>query len=122
MNPPTTLARPALRRISASISTLFAMAVLPAFLAACGGSDGSGGPASPVAAAATVNVQGSLVGKYAGATVCSDVNDNGACDAGEASTTTDANGNFSMMATAANLPTVAMIAPNTAFQRIRNVP
>ena len=115
MIPPTTLARPALRRISASVSTLFAIAVLPAFLAACGGSDGSGGATSPVAAAPTVNVQGALVGKYAGATVCSDVNNNGACDAGEASTTTDANGNFSLMATAAGLPSVAMIAPNTAF-------
>jgi hypothetical protein len=115
MNSPTTSARPALRRIAASTSTLFAIAVLPAFLAACGGSDGNGSPATSVAAAPSVNVQGSVVGKYAGVLVCSDVNDNGVCDAGEASATTDTGGNFTMMATAANLPMVAMIAPNTAF-------
>jgi hypothetical protein len=106
------MARPPLRRIASSPSTLFAMAVLPALLAACGGNGDNNNASNP---APTVSVQGTVVGKYAGVTVCSDVNNNGVCEAGEATTTTDASGNFKLMATAANLPVAAAIAANTAF-------
>ena len=110
MNPRYEPAQPRLRAIAMSASTLFVMAVVPALLTACGGDSDNGG--TP---AASVKVQGTVAGKYANVTVCSDANNNGVCDGGEATAKTDANGNFTLTATAANLPTVAVIAANTPY-------
>ena len=55
-------------------------------------------------------------GYYQGAKVCSDLNDNGKCEAGEPATTTDASGHFSL-ATTSGAPVIADIgtsAVNTA--------
>jgi hypothetical protein len=53
---------------------------------------------------------------YAGAKVCVDVNANGACDAGELSTTTDATGKFSLLVSApsALIADIGTSATNTA--------
>ena len=59
-------------------------------LAACGNGSSSSSPAP--AATANAQVQGNSVGQYANAMVCADINQNGVCDAGEPSTTTDATG------------------------------
>jgi hypothetical protein len=55
-------------------------------------------------------------GYWQGAKVCSDANDNGKCDSGEASTTTDASGHFSLL-TLNSAPVIADVgttAVNTA--------
>jgi hypothetical protein len=59
-------------------------------LIGCGG--GGGGSAS-----SSIGISGKVIDGYIqGATVCLDVNSNGICDNGEPSTTTDANGNYSL--------------------------
>jgi hypothetical protein len=65
-------------------------------------------------------------GYYQGAKVCSDVNDNGKCEAGEASTTTDATGHFSLFTTSgapviADIGTTAVNTANGAANPSRNV-
>lgn len=74
-----------------------------AMLAACGGGGGDG-TAEPAAApsagslgADLVTISGVVaVGPLSGATVCYDLNDNGACDSGEPSATTGADGRFTL--------------------------
>ncbi|HWZ92938.1 MAG TPA: hypothetical protein VNW92_28930 [Polyangiaceae bacterium] len=55
-------------------------------------------------------------GYYQGAKVCVDANNNGSCDAGENSTTTDASGHFSLLVTAASalIADIGTTATNTA--------
>jgi hypothetical protein len=73
-----------------------ASVALATALAACGGG-GGGGSSSPVAA--TQKLSGKAIDGYlAGATVCFD-NGHGACDPSLPSTTTDANGNYTLNVT-----------------------
>ena len=102
------------RAIAVSASTLFVIAVAPVLLAACGGDD-SGGTNPSNALALTQKVQGKMVGQFPNVTVCSDDNNNGACDSNEATTTTDAHGNFTLATSSLNLPIAAVIPANTAF-------
>ena len=61
-----------------------------ALLAACGGGGGS-------ATTGPVTLAGAVIDGYiSGATVCLDLNSNGACDAGEPSSTTGTNGRYSL--------------------------
>jgi hypothetical protein len=65
-------------------------------------------------------------GYFAGAKVCADGNDNGKCEAGEAATTTDATGHFSLNVTSrapiiADLGTEAVNTANGAANATRNV-
>lgn len=75
---------------------------IAAALAACGGG-GDSGPAQPPTGGGTTPttptpaVTGKAIDGYlAGATVCLDLNNNGACDSGEPSAVTDGNGQFSI--------------------------
>jgi Phosphoesterase family len=95
--------------VSALVATAGSSVLL---LAACsGGNSGSG--VTP-ATSANAQVQGTSVGQYANAMVCADINQNGVCDAGEPSTTTDATGAYTL-AVPAGTPMVEMIAASTAF-------
>ncbi|KAF7963013.1 hypothetical protein AWV80_14690 [Cupriavidus sp. UYMU48A] len=77
--------------------TLLAALASTTMLAACGGGDSSTTTATPQA---TPNLTGKAIDGYlVGATVCVDVNGNGACDAGEPSAKTDGNGNFGLVTT-----------------------
>ncbi|HVT09193.1 MAG TPA: PKD domain-containing protein [Polyangia bacterium] len=65
-------------------------------------------------------------GYYRGATVCSDVNDNGKCEAGEPSTTTDGSGHFQLATTSAapviaDIGTAAVNTANGSVNASRNV-
>jgi hypothetical protein len=67
-------------------------------LAACGG--GGDSPTPTETPKATPNLTGKAIDGYlVGATVCVDVNGNGACDAGEPSARTDGSGNFGLVTT-----------------------
>jgi Phosphoesterase family len=103
-------------------------------LAACGGSDhndtasnGNTGTTQPTTFSGVVtaanfvpgNTSGNPTinaGYYAGATVCLDTNGNGKCDSGEASTTTDSKGHFSLQSSASGqlIADVSTKATNTA--------
>ncbi|ARL96034.1 hypothetical protein [Burkholderia pseudomallei] len=69
-------------------------------LAACGGGGDSGQPSAgggTTPTTPTPTITGKAIDGYlAGATVCLDLNNNGVCDAGEPSATTDATGQFSI--------------------------
>lgn len=97
-----------------------ALSVLAAaVLAACGGGGGSD-PTPPVQPPAGVHITGVAAdGPLQGATACYDLNDNGACDSGEPSSTTDANGNFSfdVDAAAAGKHRVVVSVPATAIDK-----
>jgi hypothetical protein len=97
-----------------------ALSVLSAaVLAACGGG-GSDNPPAPPPAAAAVRITGVAAdGPLQGATACYDLNDNGACDSGEPSSTTDANGGFSfdVDAAAAGQHRVVVSVPATAIDK-----
>lgn len=74
-----------------------------AMLAACGGGGGDGtaeptvAPTGGGAAPALVTISGVVaVGPLSGASVCYDLNDNSACDSGEPSATTGADGRFTL--------------------------
>ena len=83
-------------------------------LSACGGGGGGGDNSGPVTPA-LVTASGVVIdGTLANATVFLDLNGNGMQDAGEPSTTTGANGAFSLQATAAQLSSSSMIALATA--------
>jgi Phosphoesterase family len=96
--------------VSAGIATLVATLML----SACGGGSDDN-------SASNVQVNGTLVGQYAGATVCADVNGNAVCDAGEVSTKTDAQGAFSMNAPAGSA-LVATIDSGLAYNDPRTGP
>lgn len=74
------------------------IAVLCATLAACGGgSDSTTGAAAPAAPAASASITGKAIDGYlVGATACLDLNANNACDDGEPSAITGANGDFTI--------------------------
>lgn len=85
--------------------TQFSLCVsLSAALAACGGS--GNGPSTPTSGSSTPStptptnsqqLTGKAIDGYlAGAAVCLDLNNNGVCDTGEPSVTTDASGNFAL--------------------------
>ena len=71
----------------------------------------------------TVSVTGLVVdGPLQGATVCYDLNDNGSCDAGEPSATTDADGKYALdiLESAAGLHGVVAQVPATAIDKDTN--
>jgi hypothetical protein len=82
------------------ILNLSMCSVAVATLAACGGGSGtSAGSSDSGNATQTTQITGKAIDGYlAGATVCLD-DGKGACDPSEPSTTTDANGNYSLIAT-----------------------
>jgi len=83
-------------------------------LSACGGG-GGGGDSSGTVAPALVTASGVVIdGTLANATVFLDLNGNGIQDSGEPSTTTGANGAFSLQATASQLSSISIIALATA--------
>lgn len=80
--------------------TLLAM-ICASLLAACGGGDGgspaTGAASTPAAPAATASITGKAIDGYlVGATACLDLNANNACDDGEPSAVTGANGDFTI--------------------------
>jgi hypothetical protein len=86
-----------LRALSALVATTS--------LVACGGGGGSDDPpvASPPPAPATVAITGKAVdGALQGAKACYDVNGNGACDSGEPTATTAADGSYSLAVSTGN--------------------
>ena len=80
-------------------------------LAACGGNDDPAPPPPVVVPPATATVSGVVLdGALAGATVCLDLNDNRACDAAEPSTTSAADGKYTLTAVATDIPAHAVLA------------
>jgi trimeric autotransporter adhesin len=92
---------------------------LVAALAGCGG--GGGDAPAPAPAPAAVTISGVAAdGPLQGATACYDLDDNGACDAGEpTSGATDADGRFSIdvAASAAGQHRVVVVVPATAIDK-----
>ncbi|WP_348751489.1 hypothetical protein [uncultured Aquincola sp.] len=83
-------------------------------LAACGG-DGDDDTPAPPPPAPTAQLSGVVLdGALANAKVCLDINDNRACDADEPSTTTGADGKFTLTAEEAKLPLHPVLAVATA--------
>ncbi len=118
--PSNTLFAGAARRMSvwpASPAWPLALCATTVLLAACGGSDTATSPTPP----AEVAISGAVVdGPLQGATVCLDLNDNSACDAGEPQqTATDADGKYSFMALAslAGAHSVVAVVPATAIDK-----
>lgn len=102
---PASRVSPVLAGVAALVASLM--------LAACGGgSDDSASapPANGNTGAANVQIQGTVIGKYAGATVCADANGNAVCDSGEISTKTDSQGAYSLMAPAGSAMVAAIDA------------
>lgn len=92
--------------------------VAAAGLTGCGGGGGGGTPPPPPAPATTVAISGKAVdGPLQGAKACYDLNDNGACDTGEPSATTAADGSFSfdVITAAAGQHRVVVEVPDTAI-------
>jgi uncharacterized repeat protein (TIGR04052 family) len=89
-----------------------AMTVIAALIAGCSGGSSSSSPSN--------SLSGIVADGYiSGATACLDLNSNGVCDAGEPSTTTNANGAYSITvnaASAVNFPIVAEV-PFTAIDK-----
>ncbi|MEW4336434.1 hypothetical protein [Chromobacterium vaccinii] len=78
------------------IFTIPALAGSALLLSACGGGGGDSN-ASSTTPTPTQQVSGKAIDGYlVGATVCLDLNDNGVCDPGEPSTTTQADGSYSL--------------------------
>lgn len=104
---------------SIAIAKLAFSAAMSAVLAACGGG-GDGNPTTSTSPAATTQqLTGKAIDGYlAGATVCLDLNANSSCDAGEPSTVTDGNGNFSLVVTddAVGKKLLVMVDGNTKDQ------
>ena len=104
--------KPAHPHPTLTLASLFASAAL---LAACGGKT------DPPAPAPTVTLSGVVAdGPLAGATVCYDLNDNAACDAGEpTSAASDADGRFSfdIAAADAGLHGLVAVVPASAIDK-----
>ncbi|HJV37099.1 hypothetical protein [Geomonas sp.] len=93
--------------------------VMVGALAGCGGGSGSGTSAAGVAAVSGKVADGYLVN----ATVFMDKNGNYKLDAGEPSTTTDANGNYTLMVDSADIgkyPIVAMATQGVTMDKDTN--
>ncbi|HJV67159.1 MAG TPA: hypothetical protein VJ550_15610 [Geomonas sp.] len=93
--------------------------IMVSALAGCGGGSGSGSTVSGVAAVSGKVADGYLVN----ATVFMDKNGNYQLDAGEPSTTTDANGNYTLTVNAADLgryPIVAMATQGMTIDKDTN--
>ena len=99
-------------------TTLAALCASAILLAACGGDPD---PAQPPPATPPVTLAGVVAdGPLSGATVCYDLNDNAACDAGEpTSAATDADGKFSVDVPAADAGkhVVLAVVPATAVDK-----
>lgn len=98
---------------SATGLTLSALAL--ASLSACGGGSSTASQSSST----PMSITGSVVDGYIqGATVCLDINGNGACDSGEPSATSDSAGSYTLSgvaaADAASAPVIAVV-PSTAI-------
>jgi hypothetical protein len=114
------MAMPQLRHSTRSRArVLTAVAAATSLLVACGGSGSSsdtGAASMKGVVVATGYTPGSTTdpnlsaGYYQGATVCVDANNNGRCDSGESSATTDANGAFTL-AGASGAAVIADIRP-----------
>lgn len=93
---------------------LAALCAATVLLQACGGDDDAAAPAAPVAVSGVV-----ADGPLQGASVCYDLNDNGACDNGEPGATTDADGKYSFDVAAATAGQHAVLAqvPATAIDK-----
>jgi acid phosphatase len=75
-----------------SLRSILVAAAAAAMLTACGGGGGGGSDASSAPV-----TSGTVIGSYfRNAKVCLDANNNGACDAGETSTTSDSQGRYSL--------------------------
>jgi hypothetical protein len=93
-----------------SLSFAAAAAAAALVLSGCGGGDDDPAPVV-VVPPATATVSGVVLdGTLAGATVCLDLNDNRACEPGEPSTTTDANGKYTLTAVATDISLKAVLA------------
>jgi uncharacterized repeat protein (TIGR04052 family) len=94
-----------------ALSRLCLSAITLAALGACGGGGSSDSPA-------TTSVSGSVVDGYlSGVTVCLDVNKNGACDSGEPTATTNANGAYTISGVStsdAAAATLLAVVPSSA--------
>ena len=87
--------------------TKLAIAVAGTALLALAGCGGGGGTPAPATTSLPVTV---IDGPIQGATVCLDKNGNGACDAGEVSVKTDANGKATLTVDASDAPKYPVIA------------
>ncbi len=106
-------------RFKKKVHAFALLSITAALLVACGGGGGGGGSSSGGGSGSpTVNaISGAVIDGYIeGATVCLDINANGACDAGEPSATTDSNGQYTLDAGSANTTGLNLIAevPDTA--------
>lgn len=91
-----------------SIAQYCAIGILLGFLAACGG---GGGGSSATPTATPVTLSGKVIDGYiTGATVCLDLNSNNTCDAGEPSTTSGANGSYTLPPYTGNIAGLQVIA------------
>lgn len=114
--PPPRPPVPAVGGRPASLTLVAACAA--ALLQACGGSDDPAPAPDPVPA--TVAISGVVAdGPLQGATACYDLNDNGACDSGEPSATSDADGKYSFSVDAGVAGQHAVVAqvPATAIDK-----
>lgn len=99
-----------------NLQRLFAATAMTT-LAACGGGGGDAPPPPPPAPVALSGVVAD--GPLQGATACYDLNDNKACDSGEPTATSDADGRFSfeVAASAAGQHAVVVEVPATAIDK-----
>jgi hypothetical protein len=123
------------KTVSSRVLALTAVAAATSIVVACGGGSGSGpiaggtgaGPGSSTPLKGVVAAAGFVPGSatdpnfgagyYQGAVVCNDANNNGRCDSGEPSATTDANGAFTLNTDSGAVNLIADIgtsATNTA--------
>jgi hypothetical protein len=109
-------------KVNRIVAAASSAALLGALAACGGGGSGTGAPAQssnpPPSGGLTAanSVSGKAIDGYlVGATVCIDENANGACDTGEPTTVTDANGNYTLAAdsTATGKKLLVTVGPST---------